>query len=108
MTCDICKKKFTTEIGLKHHMDGHTIDDGNIDNATHARFMAENFDMTCDLCEAVFTSFHDARNHYKDAHNDKKGYLKCCNIKLRELWILTDHINSHLNPASFKYTKNIK
>lgn len=101
LTCDICKKKFSSKIGIHRHMTVHTMERTKIDNP-HTQFIAENFDMTCDLCEAVFISFHDARSHYKDAHMEKKGYIKCCKTKLRELWIVTDHINSHLNPGNFK------
>lgn len=72
------------------------------EGSQYDKFIKENFDMTCDNCEAVFISFHDARRHYKEFHNDKKGYIKCCKIKLRELWIVTDHINSHMNPTNFK------
>lgn len=107
LSCDICMKKFTTKIGLNRHLDGHSIEGTNTGNDPHTRFIAENFDMTCDLCEAVFISFHDARNHYRDVHKEKKGYIKCCQMKLREIWIITDHINSHLNPNNFKYIRNI-
>lgn len=33
--------------------------------------------MGCDHCDAIFTTFHDARRHYKEMHDDKKGYIKC-------------------------------
>lgn len=101
LVCDICKKPFTSKVGLKRHLRWHT-DGTKSENEQYNRFIAENFDMSCDHCETVFISFHDARRHYKEIHNEKKGYLKCCNIKLRELWILTDHISSHLNPSNFK------
>lgn len=100
--CDICKKNFTSKIGLKRHLQWHT-ESTKSDDDQYKKFIAENFDMTCDNCEAIFLTFHDARRHYKELHDDKKGYIKCCNIKLRELWIVMDHINSHLNPSNFKY-----
>lgn len=99
--CDVCKKTFTSKVGLKRHLQWHN-DVNNSENDQYKRFIAENFDMKCDQCTAIFISFHDARQHYRELHDDKKGYLKCCNMKLRELWIVTDHINSHLNPANFK------
>lgn len=101
LICDICKKTFASKVGLKRHLQWHT-DATKSENQQYHKFIAENFDMSCDHCEAVFITFHDARSHYKEFHNDKKGYIKCCNIKLRELWIVTDHINSHLNPSNFK------
>lgn len=105
LICDICKKTFSSKVGLKRHLQWHTMDGTKkCEDDQYKRFIQENFDMRCDHedCDAVFISFHDARRHYKEFHNDKKGYIKCCNIKLRELWIVTDHINSHLNPANFK------
>lgn len=88
-------------------MNEHLKETVKTDTDAHTQFIAENFDMTCDRCDAVFISFIQARKHYKDAHDDKKGYIKCCNVKLREKWIITDHINSHLNPGNFKYKREI-
>ncbi|XP_031634974.1 zinc finger protein 91-like [Contarinia nasturtii] len=100
--CDICKKKFASKVGIKRHLHWHTESKKKTEDDQHKKFIAENFDMSCDLCETIFITFHDARRHYKEFHNEKKGYIKCCNIKLRELWIVTDHILSHLNPSNFK------
>lgn len=102
--CDICKKLFASKesVAYERHMRRHEETNENEDGQ-HDKFITENFDMKCDLCDTVFTAFHDARRHYKEFHNDDKGYLKCCNIKLRELWIVRDHVKSHLNPESFKY-----
>lgn len=69
----------------------------------YTQFMAENFDMTCDLCDTNFTSYYNARCHYKDAHNMTRGYVKCCNMKLRSQPNVNEHINSHLNPNLFRY-----
>lgn len=102
LICDICKKTFTSKVGLKRHLLWHSEGSAKTGNEQHNRFIAENFDMNCDHCDAVFATFHDARRHYREQHNEKKGYIKCCNIKLRELWIVVDHINSHLNPSNFK------
>lgn len=101
--CGICKKKFASKIEMKHHLNGHTAEGTKTADDSHIRFMAENFDMTCDLCETTFISFRDARSHYRHTHDDKKGYVKCCNTKLRKLWMVTDHINSHLNPYIYRY-----
>lgn len=71
-------------------------------NSQHDKFMAENFDMKCDFCDAVFNAFVEARVHYREYHNDERGYLKCCTSKLRSLATIKDHIESHLNPELFK------
>lgn len=66
-------------------------------------FINENFNLKCDHCDTIFSGFYDARRHYKDAHNDDNGYLRCCNLKLNQMILVRDHIRSHLNPESFKY-----
>lgn len=68
------------------------------------KFISENFDMKCDMdeCEVVFASFYDARKHYKDKHNYDYGYIKCCNTKFNQHWMVIDHVRVHLNPEYFK------
>lgn len=65
--CDICKKSFTKQENLRSHKKVHKNDPPDSDE--HYKFMADYFDMTCDKCDAKFTAFHDARQHYKDVHN---------------------------------------
>ncbi|XP_031627535.1 zinc finger protein 883-like isoform X2 [Contarinia nasturtii] len=101
ISCSICKKLFTSEVGLKHHMKGHT-ERNEAEDSQMVKFIAENFDMKCDHCETVFNGFYDARRHYKELHNDDKGYIKCCNIKLRELCRVREHVLSHLDPDCLK------
>lgn len=99
LICDICKKTFTSKIGIKRHLDGH-VEETKPANDHYNKFIAENFDMSCDQCDTVFVSLYDARLHYKEKHNEKKGYIKCCQLKLREFWTVTDHIESHINPVN--------
>lgn len=87
-------------------LDGRTLKGRETNDNLYSRFIAENFDMTCDLCDTKFTLFTEARKHYRDVHNDKNGYIKCCNVKMKELWMVNEHINSHLNPDAFRY-KNL-
>lgn len=100
--CNVCKKMFASNVSLLRHMRRHE-EKNETEDGQYEKFIAENFDMKCDHCDTVFTAFHDARRHYKEFHDDDKGYIKCCNVKLRELWVIRDHIKSHLNPESFKY-----
>lgn len=99
--CDVCEKAFTDLRGLKNHKKSHENDTQDVD--MYNRFIAENFDMSCDQCDAKFTALYEACQHYREKHNEKKGYIKCCGEKLRKLWIIHDHINKHLNPDFFKY-----
>lgn len=101
LTCDICKKELTSRTGLQRHLLRHLKGTNKLDDH-YEKFMADNFDMSCDQCDSVFDSFRDARSHYRENHDEKKGYIKCCSTKLRELWSVVDHINSHLNPSKFQ------
>lgn len=74
----------------------------------HEQFIADNFDMSCDQCDAKFTKFYEAREHYKDAHNENNGYIKCCGKKLNKLSLIRDHINTHLCSATIKYVSRLK
>lgn len=60
------------------------------------------FDLTCDNCSASFESLDDAREHYSTEHNNPKGYLKCCNIRLEYPFKVYHHILKHVNPEKFK------
>lgn len=97
--CDNCTKSFTSKNCLRAHLKKHAPD--KLPDS-YDKFIADNFDMSCDQCDTVFTSFYDARCHYKEFHNVNKGYIKCCKIKLRKLCAVTNHIESHLNPAKFE------
>lgn len=100
--CDVCKKTFISKVGIKRHLQTHseTTETTKTDDEQYIKFITglvfshflpitflfyikiilnlfkENFDMSCDHCEAVFNTFHDARRHYKQFHNDDKGYIK--------------------------------
>lgn len=100
--CDICLKKFTSKDYLKRHFQWHS-QRNKSDDEQYTRFIAENFDLSCDICHFKCATFYEAKRHYKDAHDEKNGYIKCCNLKLHQFWRVTDHINSsHLNPKMFK------
>lgn len=99
--CDICKKTFIDEKGILRHMQKvHEKDPP--ERKVHDQFIADNFDMSCDQCEVKFTAFYDARQHYKEKHNEDSGYIKCCGEKLKALVSIRDHINKHLNPETTK------
>lgn len=104
MACEICKKMFATKHSLKRHLRRH---EEQKESKEESKFIADNFDMTCDQCDAIFKSLYDARTHYKNQHNEEKGYIKCCGTKIRELWLVRNHIQSHLNPESLKYLLNL-
>lgn len=98
--CDICDEMFHSQRKLAFHKKSHEKDP--FDKELYDQFIAENFDMTCDQCNAKFTTFDYARRHYKECHHEDKGWIKCCGKKLRSLLLIRDHIKKHLNPEQFK------
>lgn len=100
ISCDICKKLFASHDGLQRHKKIHT--NNSTEDKLHNQFIADNFDMSCDLCNGTFTSFYETRQHYKECHNEEKGYVKCCRAKLRSFADIRDHIKKHLNPETFE------
>lgn len=98
--CDICNEMFHSQRKLAFHKKSHEKDP--YDKELYDQFIAENFDMKCDQCDEKFSTFDDARRHYKECHNEEKGWIKCCGKKLRSLLLIRDHIKKHLNPEQFK------
>lgn len=98
--CDICQEMFHSQRKLVFHKKMHEKDP--YDKKLYDQFIAENFDMTCDQCDEKFTTFQDARRHYKDKHNEEQGWIKCCRKKLKSPQHIRDHIKKHLNPETFK------
>lgn len=66
--------------------------------------LMELFDMTCDICkpELKLRSLQHAKMHYSEEHGDASGYIKCCDIKFRELYQISKHLEFHENPDIFK------
>lgn len=65
-------------------------------------FVSSNFNMACDICETIFDSLTHAKSHYLNDHDEPKGYLKCCDIKLRSLREVEEHVDWHKNPGQHK------
>lgn len=65
-------------------------------------YIAKHFDKSCDNCDIMLESFQHARTHYLLEHGDAKGYLKCCDIRLRTITTITEHIEFHQDPDKMK------
>lgn len=102
--CDICNKSFSSKRLLRNHIRRHKQlkPEQQSRDDEYNSFIAENMDMSCDQCSAVFNSFYDAQYHYKESHNENNGYIKCCKLKLKKMWVVKSHIDSHWNPEKFK------
>lgn len=102
--CDICGKSFSRQKSLLEHKRVHENDP--LDSKMYEmyqQFIADHFDMTCDQCNAKFTALHEASRHYKECHNEANGWIKCCGKKLSKLWMIRDHINTHIHAETVKY-----
>lgn len=62
------------------------------------------FDMTCDICksESKFKSLQHAKLHYLEEHGDASGYIKCCDLRFRDIYQISEHLQFHENPEIFK------
>lgn len=58
--------------------------------------------MNCDNCDTVFESLGEAQSHYILKHEIARGYIKCCDIKLREDQVVKEHIAYHLDPDAYE------
>lgn len=65
--------------------------------------MDNHFNMNCDFGCMSFNSLKMASAHYTSEHNNKYGYVRCCDIKLRTNPHVMDHIQWHINPDTFRY-----
>lgn len=61
------------------------------------------FNLSCDNCSTVFETLEEARRHYPTEHNIAKGYIKCCNSKLKYPCEVVQHLSRHLHPEKFEY-----
>lgn len=119
---DIFLDRLSSEQKLKQHMSIHeegfeiklrtkleqvmAIDINEID--TNAReLIMKKFDMKCDMCQTEFCSLNEAQSHYFSIHNNLRGYVKCCDIKLRDEGLVKEHIAYHIDPESYQSVSHI-
>lgn len=67
------------------------------------RKISEFFNLKCDQCLVIFSSFFDLKTHQQSQHNVKHGFIYCCNKKFNRHAKLIEHMHWHLNPDSFRY-----
>lgn len=60
-----------------------------------------NFDMTCEKCPMQFRTLNEAQMHYPTAHDIARGYLRCCDLRLREEGVVKEHIAYHAHPELY-------
>lgn len=65
------------------------------------KFISENFQIVCSLCQESLENFIALRKHFRDQHK-KRGYVVCCKKKLFSRPLLVDHIHVHLDANHFK------
>lgn len=86
------------ELRLRNKVDEIVAFDVNEIGSDQVEIHSKNFDMTCDQCTAQFQSLSEAQTHYFTSHDKARGYIKCCDMKIREEALVKEHIAYHFNP----------
>lgn len=89
------------DIKLRHKLDEITAIDTNDVKPDEKEAIWKRFDLNCDECKTEFKGLNDAQVHYLNEHNNSRGYIKCCNMKLREEHMIKEHIAYHKNPKIY-------
>lgn len=72
------------ESKLRQKLDEITAIDINDVSPSERDEIMKQFDLKCDNCTVQLQNLNDAQVHYFNEHNIARGYLKCCDMKLRE------------------------
>ncbi|XP_067641382.1 transcription factor grauzone-like [Eurosta solidaginis] len=69
-------------------------------------FIRQHFKATlpCALCDHESADFTELRIHYRNVHNNDKGYVLCCKHKYTQRFHFVEHLEVHLNPQKFQCT----
>lgn len=86
------------EAKLREKLDEITAIDINDLSPSEKDAIWTQFDLKCDNCTVEFQNLNDAQVHYFNEHNMARGYLKCCDMKLREDVMVKEHMAYHKNP----------
>lgn len=62
----------------------------------------KHFRMICDLCGVATATFTALRRHFWKDHQQRDGYVVCCNKKLSKRYAILDHIDFHADPDVFR------
>uniref|UniRef100_A0A1B0DMG7 Uncharacterized protein n=1 Tax=Phlebotomus papatasi TaxID=29031 RepID=A0A1B0DMG7_PHLPP len=68
--------------------------------ATQAR-IEKFYRIQCDICKDIFVRFRDLEDHFQDIHS-RKAYIRCCKLKFSGLTNLSEHIQYHADPETFR------
>lgn len=115
-TCDICKREFTTYVGIKRHLHGghkttkfpprkkkfvcNVCGRQTVNMEKHMREMHK-----CPFCEQIFKEFKALAMHRRNLHRGEKKF-KCdrneCTAAFHDIHLLNAHINTkHLHLRTF-------
>lgn len=67
-------------------------------------FIAQHFkdQLPCELCGHLSADFTELRTHFREVHNNNKGYVLCCKHKYSQRFHFVEHLQVHLNPQKFQ------
>lgn len=87
---------------LRKKLDDLLAIDVNAINADEVERITKMMDMSCDMCSATFECLNEAHSHYLTSHNLPRGYIKCCDLKIREECYVREHIAYHTDPDMYQ------
>uniref|UniRef100_A0A1B0CE69 Putative transcription factor grauzone-like protein n=1 Tax=Lutzomyia longipalpis TaxID=7200 RepID=A0A1B0CE69_LUTLO len=58
-------------------------------------------EMNCEVCSETLPDFMELKKHFREKHN-QEGYVKCCNLSLKNNPELLEHMHYHRDPSQFK------
>lgn len=90
------------DIRLRQKLEEVTAIDTNDVGPDEKEIIWKKFDLKCDECLVEFCALNEAQVHYLNEHNNNRGYIKCCDIKLREELMVKEHIAYHKNPDIYQ------
>jgi KRAB domain-containing zinc finger protein len=113
--CDVCKKVYSNDYALKHHMKIHKKDRpceicpicgktyflGSL--KVHLRTHEEQGEIKCDDCPMIFSSVRRLRIHSRRKHSGEivRYYCDMCGASYADKETLKEHLNKHLNIFPF-------
>ncbi|XP_017472166.1 PREDICTED: zinc finger protein 431-like [Rhagoletis zephyria] len=70
-------------------------------------FIAQHFkeQLPCELCGHLSADFTELHIHFRDVHQNNKGYVVCCRHKYSQRFHFVEHLQVHLNPQKFQCTE---
>lgn len=61
----------------------------------------ETVSLDCENCFQPCCTFEELLAHYRTAHDNPNGYVKCCQKTFKRRYVLVEHVRLHKNPDQY-------